>query len=264
MLGGILKRYFDSEKFNSFRRQLNLYGFTRLQSPWKTPIFAHKAFKRENPENFHLIKREIQYNPSQKKNIDYECLERVRKKIGNELLYSKLPFEETIQDYELIKFVQSFRNIYGRNIKAFIQKLINDINNNHCNLSEKFSKEICELKNILNFELNGGREDVCINIKNTMKNKIAQLMVKLIDDIVCYFDKRYGKTFRMLGDHAFRFPRPTSSKRNQTNRNGIFVNLSNANDFHLSDIEDFSETIGVVSRIAPENFVSYSRRQSSH
>ena len=196
--------------------------------------------------------------------MDYERLERVKKKIGNEILYSEMPFEETTQDYELIQSLYSFRNIYGRNIKSFIQKLINDIDINHCNLREKFKNEIDDLKRILNLGLNEEKEHVCINIKNTMRNKISELIVKLIDDIVCFFDRRYGKTFQMLGDHVFRFPRPTSSKRNQNNnRNGIFISESIANDFHLSDIEDFSETIGNVS-ITPGNLGLYSRRQSSH
>ena len=51
----ILTSYFDGIKFRSFQRQLNIYGFIRLDKGIKNYTYGHKSFARNKSND--LIKR---------------------------------------------------------------------------------------------------------------------------------------------------------------------------------------------------------------
>ena len=51
----MLASYFDGIKFRSFQRQLNIYGFVRLDKGTKCYTYGHKSFARNQDNN--LIKR---------------------------------------------------------------------------------------------------------------------------------------------------------------------------------------------------------------
>jgi len=51
----MLALYFDGIKFRSFQRQLNIYGFVRLDKGTKRYTYGHKSFARNQDNN--LIKR---------------------------------------------------------------------------------------------------------------------------------------------------------------------------------------------------------------
>jgi len=51
----ILPSHFDAIKFRSFQRQLNIYGFIRLDKGTKRYTYGHKSFARDKHNN--LIER---------------------------------------------------------------------------------------------------------------------------------------------------------------------------------------------------------------
>ncbi|KAK9679536.1 hypothetical protein K7432_016246 [Basidiobolus ranarum] len=68
----VLPQHYETDKFTSFSRQLNIYGFYRhsdrrrsKQSGDKSMIiYSHRHFKRDQPNAFHLIQRRLgPYSP---------------------------------------------------------------------------------------------------------------------------------------------------------------------------------------------------------
>lgn len=53
----MLPKYFKSGSFESFKRQLNFYGFKRVKGGSRIR-FKHPLFHRNNKEEYHLIKRQ--------------------------------------------------------------------------------------------------------------------------------------------------------------------------------------------------------------
>lgn len=60
----VMPLYFNQSKYPSFRRQLNLYGFTRVPSAIHGSYFAHRCFLQENPELCNQIVRTSSKSPS--------------------------------------------------------------------------------------------------------------------------------------------------------------------------------------------------------
>ncbi|KAK9765309.1 hypothetical protein K7432_006463 [Basidiobolus ranarum] len=63
----VLPKYYETSKFTSFSRQLNIYGFHRISdrrrtkqsSEASTIIYSHQHFKRDHPDSLHLIQRMV-------------------------------------------------------------------------------------------------------------------------------------------------------------------------------------------------------------
>lgn len=53
----VMTKYFDQSKFQSFRRQLNLYQFTRVNSTVHGTYYFHKYFLQRDPSLCHQITR---------------------------------------------------------------------------------------------------------------------------------------------------------------------------------------------------------------
>mmetsp|Transcript_4207 Transcript_4207/g.6886 ORF Transcript_4207/g.6886 Transcript_4207/m.6886 type:complete len:354 (-) Transcript_4207:174-1235(-) len=53
----ILMKYFRHQKFPSFQRQLNLYGFRKVTRGPDTGAYAHKCFVRDRPELLDFVRR---------------------------------------------------------------------------------------------------------------------------------------------------------------------------------------------------------------
>jgi hypothetical protein len=53
----ILLAYFRHQKYSSFQRQLNLYGFRKIQKGPETGAYAHDCFLRDKPEMLHYVRR---------------------------------------------------------------------------------------------------------------------------------------------------------------------------------------------------------------
>lgn len=53
----ILLKYFKHEKYSSFQRQLNLYGFRKIQKGEDTGAYAHEFFSRDHPEDLVRVRR---------------------------------------------------------------------------------------------------------------------------------------------------------------------------------------------------------------
>ena len=56
-LSQVMPRYFDQSKYESFRRQLNLYGFVRFAKGPNRGVYQHDLFRRDAPHQCHLIVR---------------------------------------------------------------------------------------------------------------------------------------------------------------------------------------------------------------
>lgn len=52
----VLVKYFRHSNFTSFIRQLNLYGFKKIQNNFTEICFSHKCFKRDQARLLSLIK----------------------------------------------------------------------------------------------------------------------------------------------------------------------------------------------------------------
>mmetsp|Transcript_96438 Transcript_96438/g.274945 ORF Transcript_96438/g.274945 Transcript_96438/m.274945 type:complete len:530 (+) Transcript_96438:90-1679(+) len=53
----ILMNYFRHQKYSSFQRQLNLYGFRKIQKGPDTGAYAHEHFLRDQPESLTFVRR---------------------------------------------------------------------------------------------------------------------------------------------------------------------------------------------------------------
>ena len=53
----LLSSYFDDIKFRSFQRQLNIYGFVRLDNGIHSYTYGHKLFAKDKHHNLPHIKR---------------------------------------------------------------------------------------------------------------------------------------------------------------------------------------------------------------
>ncbi len=60
----ILLAHFRHQKYTSFQRQLNLYGFRKIMSGPNLGSYAHERFLRDRPEVLHFVRR---ISPGQKK-----------------------------------------------------------------------------------------------------------------------------------------------------------------------------------------------------
>ena len=62
----VLQKYFAHQKFSSFQRQLNLYGYRRIEPGGDEPAgsFAHDSFRRDESELLSLVRRPKQAKPS--------------------------------------------------------------------------------------------------------------------------------------------------------------------------------------------------------
>jgi len=55
----VLPMYFDQTKFESFRRQLNLYGFTRFHSGELQGMYHHISFVKDKKQLCHYVLRKV-------------------------------------------------------------------------------------------------------------------------------------------------------------------------------------------------------------
>ncbi len=60
----ILLVHFRHQKYTSFQRQLNLYGFRKIMRGPNLGSYAHEHFLRDRPEVLHFVRR---VSPGQKK-----------------------------------------------------------------------------------------------------------------------------------------------------------------------------------------------------
>merc|ERR1719440_2252172 len=62
----VLQKYFAHQKFSSFQRQLNLYGYRRIEPGGDEPAgsFTHESFRRDASELLSLVRRPKQAKPS--------------------------------------------------------------------------------------------------------------------------------------------------------------------------------------------------------
>lgn len=63
----ILPRHFRHQRFSSFQRQLNLYGFKRSEKGPREKAYSHKLFHRDQPELLETIRRTPQWSAAKEK-----------------------------------------------------------------------------------------------------------------------------------------------------------------------------------------------------
>jgi HSF-type DNA-binding len=63
----VLPRYFNQTKFKSFQRQLNMYGFRRIQHGKLKGGYVHKSFVRGKPELSGGVKRQTKSQTKSRK-----------------------------------------------------------------------------------------------------------------------------------------------------------------------------------------------------
>jgi hypothetical protein len=72
----VMPQYFDQTKYESFRRQLNLYGFTRIVRGQHRGVYSHPLFRRDHKDWCRYISRQQQQQQhqqqqqQQRKNIE--------------------------------------------------------------------------------------------------------------------------------------------------------------------------------------------------
>ena len=165
LLKKILKKDFNQKDYNSFVRQLNLYGFEKDIDIEKSDkeIFTHKDFKKDaNIEVIKNIKRKKIKNKKNKNISENESNINSKK-----IIIEKL---EENNDEDMNKFFDEIKKEKDDNI--IIEKYKSKINDNNFNINAMFLKKILEYIKQKTNELNK-------NI-NEKENQIKNLNIRLI------------------------------------------------------------------------------------
>ena len=141
-----LHRHLKTNNFNSFRRQLSLYGFKREKHISKKPLYFHPLFRQDREELLGLIGRAKQSNMKSKFEINYELISSIHLQIvinrqeDNAQLSSRKEFLEYIKDLD--KYM-------GIGIIKFTKELILLLNKAFPGIARKLETKIFDTEQIL-------------------------------------------------------------------------------------------------------------------
>lgn len=240
LLENELIKYYKSASFQSFKRQLSLYGFVRHGKQHKLPQFSHKNFIRNAKSNIYLIKREKQYKPVKAIRLDTEKLKYILHKLHLlKTMRSKLNTELT-KEIGLLESLYKFEKLIGRSVITFVLKFLDKLTRIYPDVSKKHIDEIHNTIELLKSKKSKSA-DIKLNQKEISITLINTLLTTLYLE---YNEGKYGIEFReqlnfnncLLQLERCRFSLEKRKRIKKNKQQPIFTEQKKVS-YHISSIE---------------------------
>lgn len=140
--------HLKTSNFNSFRRQLSLYGFNREKHSSKKPVFSHFFFKQGERELLNQIGRAKQTKMRSRFVVNSVLIKSCEIQLTKISKYFK-DGGLTEPKMEFIEHIKSLDKYVGIGIIKFMKNLIRLLNRAFPGIEQQMSKEINEAQEIL-------------------------------------------------------------------------------------------------------------------
>ena len=217
-----MQQQLRTKNFNSFRRQLSLYGFKRLNKSFKNPMFFHPFFRQGRRELLDKIGRAKQAGMKSKLIINPKLIK------SNQSLIEKANIKnegETEQVTVLLKHLQSLDKFVGWGIVKFLKDLVPLLDKTFPEIKEKLSKDIDETQKVLYhthfvkpFQI-VNKKEILIKLINGILSEIESY---LRDISMSPEEKEFEKDLLQLNDLSYSFGK-TRSNQITPNKDSLFI-----------------------------------------
>jgi DNA gyrase/topoisomerase IV subunit A len=146
-LASVLKNYYKSNSIESFKRQLNLYGFTRVKGD-KCIKFRHPSFSKHNPEDLWKINKQSKPKQTQSYSISDSELEELSSETGIVVKIQEEIKEMEKENKQLEERLLEDDNLFETLQNKFFlieQQFINKRTDGLANLIKKFQKDLVSM-----------------------------------------------------------------------------------------------------------------------
>ena len=141
-----MNQHLRTKNFNSFRRQLSLYGFKRLNVSFKNPMFFHPLFRKGRRELLDKIGRAKQAGMKSKLIVDPKLIQNNQNLIEKTSIKSS---SETKPMADLLEHIKSLDKFVGWGIVKFMKDLVPLLDRTFPEIKEKLSQDIDEAQKIM-------------------------------------------------------------------------------------------------------------------
>lgn len=201
-----------TKNFNSFRRQLSLYGFTREKHHSKKPVFSHPFFKQDRRELLCKVVRAKQNGMKSRFIVNSTLFEACQSQITQ---ISSNPQNNTIQPMmEFLEHIKSLDQYFGIGILKFSRVLVSLLNKAFPKVGRELEDDITNAEKIL------FKNDILKPGKSVNKKEILILLINgFLSAIKCDLKKGVQEKFVKEETESVNFRKSSSVSK----ENSIFM-----------------------------------------
>lgn len=187
-----LAKIFKSSSYQSFKRQLSLYGFTRIGKQHKIPCFVHPCFKKNEKELMSSIKREKQYKIVKAIKMNTKKLEYILHRLRIIRTLKGRPDLKIQKELDLLESLYRFRKLFGRSIMVFVLRFLDGLTRLYPNVIDEHMEEVFSTIRLL-------KEKTIKSARTELNQReiSTKLINKLLDTLYAHYSScDYGAEFK--------------------------------------------------------------------